>query len=160
MSLYQGIANYNFCQLVLSNTGRDIKLYLMGEPQNLEVVEYLGNQLSTRLLSMEKRTWNAYQGIDKRGTFRRGYLMGAVLGIISRLREQREAASRASASVTSLVLVQSEKVSAFSEQEFPNTKKKNKSKTKSSVVAMGYRDGKAMDIHKGVGSRKDNKILQ
>ncbi len=160
MVLFNGIAKYNFCQIVLTNTGRDIKIHVMGEPQNIEVVVYLGAQLSTRLLNMEKRAWNPYQGQDKKGTFRRGYLMGASMGIISKLREQREAASRASASVTALVLVQSEKVALFVEQEFPSLGKSRASKTKSSAIYQGYRDGKAMDIYKGMNSPESHKNLE
>jgi hypothetical protein len=126
----------------------------------VEVVNYLGAQLAQRVLNLEKQGWNLYQGSDKRGTFRRGYLMGTVMGIISQLREQREAASRASASVASLVLVQSEAVQEYVEQEFPDTKTQKRSKTKSNAVGLGYVAGQALDVHKGIGSNTSQKEIR
>jgi hypothetical protein len=160
MGLYNGLAKYNFCRVILTQYPRDVKIHVMGELQNVEVVNYLGAQLAQRVLNLEKQGWNLYQGSDKRGTFRRGYLMGTVMGIISQLREQREAASRASASVASLVLVQSEAVQEYVEQEFPDTKTQKRSKTKSNAVGLGYVAGQALDVHKGIGSNTSQKEIR
>lgn len=150
--LYQGICEHNFCNLVLSHgwDKEEIKMQLMGEPHNLEVVEYMGYSLSQTLLRMQSRAWLKYYGPDKKGTFRRGYLQGAALGIISKLREIREAALEDNDQVAGLVLVQSEKVSKFKDNKFPNLKAGRASNTSSTAIAQGFREGKKVELNKGV----------
>jgi len=152
-SLYNGLCKYNFCHLVLSSgwDKEEIKLNIMGEPHNMEVVEYMGYTLSQILLRMEKQAWAKYSGPDKKGTFRRGYLQGATLGIISKLREQREREMQANEQVSALVLVQSEKVEKFKEQEFPNLTKGKASYTSSTAVGQGFADGRKVELNQGVG---------
>jgi len=154
-SLYNGICTHNFGKLVLG-TGWDkeeVKLHIMAEKSNLEVIEYLGYTLTQKILNLQSIAWRKYSGSDLKGTFRRGYLQGATLGILSKLREQREAAIEANDQVAGLVLVKSKKVEEFTEEQFPNLRKDKGSSTKASdaAIGMGFRDGRAQDINAGVG---------
>jgi len=161
-SLFNGICEFNFCNLVMAPgwDNEEIKLNLMGEPENVEVVEYMGYTLVQQLLKLEGAAWRSYRGPDKRGTFRRGYFQGAVLGVTSKLREQRNKAMEDNTGVSALVHVQSEKVEKFQEQEFPHLKKTRGTRTKAGEAAkqMGFQDGRNAQVNKGVGQHQNTQI--
>lgn len=155
--LYKSICDHNFCALVLSSgwDKEEVRLNVMGEPHNLEVVEYMGYTLSQILLRMEKKAWVSYKGLDKKGTFRRGYLLGATLAINQKLEDMRSVALKESDQVAALVLVQSKKVEDFKNNKYQDLKKSRKGGTNSTAVGQGYADGKKVAINKGVGQGKE-----
>lgn len=82
--LYSAIANNNLCRAIFDNTS----VRILGRKDQVELVLYIADQMISKVRIAEKYSWAEYTGEEKRGTFRRGFYSGAVIGINSRLRNE------------------------------------------------------------------------
>jgi hypothetical protein len=124
---------------------------------------------------MEKHQWSKYQGMEKRGTYRRGYFLGTVDGIDRQMKlkieEERHQASIAltvdpslrnemlstALAITQMDDVMKIKVQTFIQSEF-NLKQASGPRTMSmSGRAQGVKDGSSMHLgNSRVGQRRLN----
>ena len=171
--LYWGLASYNFCRFIITSRfgGFDrknkVKYFktgvLIGEEENILAVKFLGEQLEQRLRAMAYKRWKEMQHYvpEKKNTFVRGYLRGAVIGIRDQLKEAQEREMQANVKVTSLVHVKMDAVNKYVEDQYKNLKSsKRSSLSGGNGMHTGYVDGKTMPINKGVesGSRISGKL--
>ena len=160
-ALAGGLSRYNMCRSINTVSGNKlVKITFIGEPQNLEVVRYLFEILVPRARQLVRQEFNRYNGLEKLGTFRRGYLMGFAMGVSTQLREAQERQERESAQVTALVRVKSEAVEKKTEELFPYLRSARSSRTSSLDGSMrGYTAGKSTLLNKGVGGRSSKGFI-
>jgi len=161
-ALLSSIATYNFCELVLisSSVLSYSEFCIIGTQENVDVVEFLFEQLRIRIRELSAISWKQYTGIEKRNTYLRGFLMGASLSIRNRLHDEWEKAQKSSQSTTALILSNKSSLEAYKNSIFGKLNKKGYSSASS---IDGYFDGKKvgkeMNIHKGLNKDKSNQNL-
>jgi len=156
--LYKAIATVNLCDIYVQITKGHEKVFIIGEENNREIVEYMADQLISRLYQMQRYAWKKYRGPEKQGAFRRGYFMGAVVAIGNKLKESFEKAAEASPETQSLVQVKDQAIRDYLRNK--NLKKARPSKvTGRDGFRNGHRDGKNLSIHKGVERNALNQNL-
>jgi len=161
--LYSALARHNFCQLILTsyrmeNGKKNKYVNLVGTKENVQVVKFLAEQLESRLRVLETRAWKT-EGIwadEKRNAFRRGYFMGACSGIGSQLSEVKRRAMQESVKVTDLVVQTDKQLNDAVALIFPLLRNGRRTKAPSAAIAgsLGYRDGKSININRGVNGNK------
>ena len=82
--LYRAIANNNLCKAYADNDS----ILILGRKEQVELVLYISEQMVAKVRIAEKYAWQEYEGEEKRGTFRRGFFMGASVGIGNRLHKE------------------------------------------------------------------------
>lgn len=139
------IAINNLCRAVFAKP----IIMIFGKSENIKVVNSLITSLVYRLKDMSKQSFKEYYGPEKRNTYFRGYLMGAVQGIAIKLKENKEEQQRLDANITTLV-VQTEKLVAqhmkdhFGDRLRPS---RNRRMISQDGADKGFMDGKQMDIN-------------
>lgn len=83
--LYKAVAENMLCYVIVSNT----YIRVMGHKHNVQLVLYIAEQLVAKVRIAEKAAWTQYDGDEKRGTFRRGFLKGCGIGIRERLEQEK-----------------------------------------------------------------------
>lgn len=176
--LAETIATYNLCHVIGSGSAVGI-IYIIGSGTNCEVVWYTVEQLVNRLRPMARTAFKDYKGNEKRNTYIRGYLQGAVMGIgtqfmKSKLEQEREASVaetinenlRIPQATQALMIVGLVKYEKQRVKQWIDDNMKLKSvavptyKSQSGKV-QGYQDGSSMQIHGGVsqGAQKNKSRL-
>jgi hypothetical protein len=89
-SLYMVLAKANYCRTLLVISRGGDRIEILGEEHNIETVDALCRVLMEQLRGLSLSEFTKYQGPEKRNTYRRGFLRGAVNGI----REQLEAQAK------------------------------------------------------------------
>lgn len=166
--LYNAIAMHNFCKLVyiVEPSTKGPKYYrfaLIGADQDREVVKYLTDQLVSKLRYLARESYKKNQRVgEKRNTYIRGFLTGAVNQIFTRLIEQRKKDEQAQANTTALVLKKEAKLEAKVQQEFGALRKhrtRSKGYSGREGFTEGVKAGKTVSINRGVGSSSKTKLL-
>jgi hypothetical protein len=178
--LYRALCQYNFCTFITRSSGK-LKIYgfyLIGTKENIEIVKYFGEQLLNRFKVMMGVAWKEYEGNDKKGKFKRGYLMGVCLGIAAKLREQFELQRYETRTgpnlepkmeghiinkIDALIVITQNKVMEYVKKKIPNLGEgRNYVKPNGSdAVEIGYIDGRNTEINKGIQQYKmKDKLLK
>lgn len=152
------IARHNLCRVILSYSYEDqIKkrqptLYnILGTELNVMAAEYISRQLITKVRYAARKAWSTYTGIEKRNTFIRGFLRGAVIGIHAQLEEQRK--QDIAVQSNALVVVDQHKsaVDRAVQEIFGNLKsRKANSLSGASGVGEGVKFGKSVNVNRGI----------
>jgi len=125
-TLYNVISIHNFCKIFLHKEKRydedkrgakTTLLTIVGKPDNVNIVKYLCIQLISQIRRAEKELWKVYEGHEKRGQFRRGFLLGCVRGINIQLTEQEEALQASNNKVTDLIIINDDAIDRYLENE-------------------------------------------
>lgn len=77
--LYDVIAGNNFCSMITVQTPYTKSrrgTIIVGKVENVEIVQFICEQLVPRIRVLEGRAWVKYCGMEKKGRFRRGFLWG------------------------------------------------------------------------------------
>lgn len=157
--LYSTLAHHNFCQIIfttyrMENSKRNKFVNIVGTKENVQVVKFLAEQLESRLRVLEVKAWKESRGQtgEKRNAFRRGYFVGACFGINSQLDEVKRRAMQESVKVTDLVVQTDKQLKDAVALAFPFLRNGRKTRAPGAEIAgsLGYRDGKAMNINRGV----------
>ncbi len=153
--LYATGATYNFCRCLFPPRQSMNYVRLIGEDVHREFVHYFVHQLLSRVRELARRSFKEYQGPDKRNTYIRSFLKGAVHGIAAKLRDEREAARRAQPQVNALVLNKDAGLNIYMANNFGRlgTKKSNAPASQAGY-ASGFRTGNNLNVHKGVSSNR------
>ena len=158
-NLYSVVARNNLCRIILrpkhggrnwTVIGKDI--WVIGRAANVELVNFMCQQLIPRIRNIEKKSWNEYQGWDKRGKYRRGFLIGCVHGIGQQLYAQMNTMKKEHKNLHALIVVNDKAVDAFVANKWPKLGNSRGGSTSShDGYSQGKAAGKSMSIHKGVG---------
>jgi uncharacterized protein DUF2786 len=88
--LFTGVARNNLCKVWWSRG--NFVVNIIGHSHNLALVQYICEQLIAKIRIAEGHAWKTYNRDnpygEKRGTFRRGFLEGAAIGIENRLEDE------------------------------------------------------------------------
>lgn len=160
IELYFCICKHNLCR-GLSN-GR-YNFTILGEPQNIEMVKYIAEQLKHKLRHLARDGWKKYQeqgGWDKKNAYIRGFLLGAVEGIDSKLYDQRWEMEQKNNKITDLIHIKGNAVKEYEEANFKNIGSFKSGKSRAwDGQADGYEAGQKVEINKGLGSNAVNQKL-
>lgn len=173
--LIQGIARLNFCKVIAHTRGSSevIGITILGDALGIELTVYLYEQLYVKIRSGEASAFKKYECLgEKRGKFRRGYLMGATLAITDRLREMLENLKQGKsvlddegsqmdgAACTAMVLRKNADLDLFVNKTFNNLSAgKVRRSNGSAAVGIGVMDGKRMSINTGISGNSNSKRL-
>lgn len=154
ISLLNVVARNNFCKVVKNgNTHATI----IGEQDNMDVVLYMVANIVPKIRGLEKQRWKEYNGFDKRGAFRRGYLAGAVHGIHLKLQEQRKKDTDKYEGLTGIVVLKDQLVDEKMAEIFGKLRtSRTRRLSSSSGAAQGQADGKNLKLNKGLSGKKSN----
>lgn len=169
VSLWKVLSVHNMCTIIKINNGtREGKVSVIGLPINIAFVQYAFDQLYSKIKTIEKIAWDEYQKAlpsEKRGTFRRGFYVGAVAGINHKLEQQKEALKKqfeetmAEENLTSLMVTNEKAIEEFIQETFSNLHKtKARKMISQDGNQLGYEKGKQLDINKGIGNKSTNQL--
>ena len=162
------IADINYCLTVSHPMRGDYGLEvaevtIIGSPVNIEVVWYTCEQLIHRIRAQAPIRFAQYNGPEKRNTFIRGYLRGAIVGIWYKLYQQKQAMMNDNNQFSLMVTHNQLAVQAKMDQLFPDRKQGKHSQISSQHgYYLGKIDGKDMNIHKGLSNNTNvngNKLI-
>lgn len=88
--LYGAIADNNLCRCNIYQT----YIRILGREEQVQLVLYIAEQMISKCRIAAKESFKTYDGLEKWGTYRRGFLDGATYGIRQRLQEEREKMQR------------------------------------------------------------------
>ena len=150
--LYNQVAINNLCKIITHSGGRWKDITIIGTKANVSMVQFTCQQLIPRLRKAEQNEWKNYNGYDKRGKFRRGFLIGATVGVGQQLEAQLRQMKQEDKNVEGLVIYSDKAVQEYMDNKWKNLGKARRSSTSSND---GFQSGKAvgrnMSIHRGVG---------
>lgn len=154
--LFSTIARYNLSTILISNmrgTGIEYKkILLFGTSDNLDIIEYLIDQLVPKIKQMKAKAWGDYHGHEKKNTFTRGYYQGVVWGIDDKLKSELDKYKQ-EPTTNALILHRTAEAQEYMHSLFPNTRTEKRSRLSGwGGTEMGLRDGKNMSINKGISS--------
>lgn len=154
--LYSACSPTNFCDCIHPFKYEYEYLTLIGTQLNREFVHYMVNQLISKLRELARRSFKDYGGTDKRNTYIRSFLAGAVKGIRERLEAEREKAKANSEQVYGLVLAKDAALKTYMESEYPpGSLGKKAQRVPQSVAGFveGLLHGRSVGINKGVNGK-------
>ena len=150
--LYNQVALNNLCKIITHSGGRWKDISIIGTKANVSMVNFTCQQLIPRLRQAEKDEWSWYNGYDKRGKFRRGFFVGAVVGVGKQLEAQLKQMKQEDQNVEGLVIYNDKAVQEYMDNKWKNLRTGRRSRTSSNDgFQSGKQVGQNMSIHKGVG---------
>lgn len=151
------VAKINYCDAViymgsLGTKKRGIKIAIIGKELNIQIVWYTCEQLVHRIRALGKQRFKEYDGPEKRNTYMRGYLKGAVISIYRKL---QEAHNESLQNLEFALMVTSNKAALrdFLNKAHPNLNHSQASNSKLSSehgYTQGRIDGKNIGPNKGL----------
>lgn len=152
------IALNNFCICINFNSMDSFKIF--GTKDNCALVSFLFDQVKNQFKSLEKQRWSEYDGEEKRGSFRRGYLSGAVHGLGVKLRKEKEKALSTDGSLLPAVIKShKDEIDRYIRDNVGKLKqgKPVKIPSRESNV-IGFKDGINTNLNKGLGTKQTEDI--
>lgn len=119
------VAKFNFCEAMVGSRHGHNWITFIGEKHNMEVTSEIFKWLAGQLSPLAREAWkvyNASNGYERKGAFRRGFFEGAVSTIRHRLFEQWMTLQRQDEKSTALVVIKGKEVSEYVENRFPHAK--------------------------------------
>lgn len=155
--LYNQVAINNLCKVITHSGGRWKDITIIGTKANVSMIQFTCQQLIPRLRQAEKNQWSNYNGYDKRGVFRRGFLFGAAVGVGQQLEAQLSQMKQEDKNVEGLIIYSDKAVQEYMANKWKHLGKGRRSGPSSrDGFQSGKAVGKSMSIHKGVGGTKTN----
>lgn len=169
--LYNVLCKYNYCRIIIiqrrqweEGSGFIQVKYgsIIGSKDDIDVVLFLGDQLSSKIRYLAKSQWKIveFQYRQKRGAFLRAFYQGAVVGLNHKLRQQQDLQKQTYSGVTALVLYKDQKVQDKINEEFHNLKNAANRKTNVGSIGgqMGFEAGRNLEINQGINSTSKTMI--
>ena len=155
MSLYNVIARHNLCRVIKIVVGYvkydQGRVAIIGKSHNIEIVAYTVEVLIPMIRAAEKESWRTYQGVEKRNTFKRGFLLGCVNGINSQLEKATAELESQHNTLTSLMVINHQEVMEYINEQYSNLRGSKSGRTSSqSGYGLGHDAGSKMNITKGI----------
>lgn len=145
--LYKVVANFNFCYPIWRDSlvnQHGYNMSIVGKPANVEVVHYTVEWLVPRIRKMASSSWYEYDGYEKKGKFRRGFLAGAVVGVGDRLSLELSRAQMSDSNTRALVVVNTREIENYVMKAYPRL-------SKPKYVSLSSLDGREQGIKAGRG---------
>jgi hypothetical protein len=148
------LSKNNFCYSVwMKDEG---KCYIWGEKDMVDTVLYLYENLSYKMYLWAKYAYLSDLNDEvtdlSRNKYIKDWLLGAVTGFAKKLNDQKEAAEKASPSLTGLILTNKEALVKAAEQRIgPTTTGKARTDYDRSVFNKGFNKGKEANANKALG---------
>lgn len=166
--LYNGLALTNFCFCILK--GKKSIIAVIGKEHNVDAVHFFATQLITRIRYMAKDAWKAYDGLEKEKAFKRGFLQGAVNGIVNKLMTEQnkdeEAARNTpndanSSTMLAIIANNKQEITQYVNNHYGNLRSTGSKKLSAQDgKRLGYKAGNSMSINKGLtGNPTGSKML-
>lgn len=155
-SLYSSVSQFNLCKTIYRASKNCNSVYLIGTEMNVELVAFMVDQLIPRLRTIEKNQWHLYHGYDKRNTFRRAFLMGAVQGIFMQLQKQAERFIAYEDRAHALIILNKKLIDEYTRRQWNNLRDAKSSRYSSYEGAKrGRKVGQNISLHKGIQGVKN-----
>lgn len=158
--LYNTVANYNFCRPLYRDSAINqygYNMSIIGKPANVEVVHYTVEWLIPRIRNLASDSWYEYDGYEKKGKFRRGFLAGAVVGVGDRLSSELAKAQAGDPNTQALVVVNTREVGEYVKDKYPRLSKPRSSYLSSLDGRMqGIVAGRGLKVQPGVKKGDDH----
>lgn len=153
IDLYCRVARFYFCKGVIagSNNNKRMRVHLVGEAHNIDMVKYVVASVVPTVKRLRLQRWKEYQGYEKQNTFKRGYYSGAVSGFYQKLYDQQQASKEKYTGLTGLIVLSERLVDEKAAEEFNLVYKKKRSLSGMGGTNAGFKDGKNLNVNKGVG---------
>jgi len=159
--LYSVISQNNFCRIITRSHypyGKDI--WVIGKMVNVELVNFICRQLIPRIREMEARAWKEYEGWDKRGVYKRGFLLGCASGIGIQLYDQMAKEKEVEPKLGALIVLNDKLVDQHVNDKWPNLGRGRGSTTSShDGYGAGKKAGKSMSIRQGISGNRSTSRL-
>lgn len=123
--LVNGICNTNLCRAIRERIGThltDSIMHIVGREETIPIVIGMIEYLIPTIKRVESQSWSQYRGIQKRGAYRRDFLMACTLRVIERLKENQQKIAQENNNITALVLRNDQSVQVYIKQAFPHLK--------------------------------------
>lgn len=162
--LFGGIARNNFCRIVITKKYVDGKprehFYILGEKANVELVKYLGVQLTHRLRSISRDEQAKYDGPLTRNKFYRRFLAGCASGVATQLAAQREE-FKADEKSNALIIRKDQEVVEFRDEQFPHLGKARSAGLRGGrdAYSKGRATGQKVSINAGMRGAGGSKMI-
>ena len=158
--LYNTVARYNFCKAVYfsgayTENPHGVKIAVIGRAANVEVVHYTVEWLVPNIRRMADESFKTYTGSEKRGRFKRGFLIGCVEGVGNKLYAEWQHQQQMNEKSTALVVRNDAELSQFMQDTYPKLSSGRRSSLTSwEGRTAGQVAGQSMQIRRGVKGDK------
>jgi len=157
------IAVNHLCEVVVSGDNKGY--FIIGSPENREVVVFMVDQLVIKFRQLESISWSSYKnnGVLKRNKHRRDFLKGACLGLYFKLCEQTKEMGDLNDQMVGLIHVNKDKLEKAKKDKFGSKLRKSRRTKVDQNMAFqdGYDKGKNTDVNKGIsGSGGSTKFIE
>jgi len=167
--LWNVIATHNYCKVLFFGRGK-WHISLHGEKHNRMVVNDLVVSLIPRIRGLTGKYRKNYltnleEGtpewmIEKKGTWTRGFLKGAVQGINSKLNTQSKHLEETMEGVQEMGLMKRDQMADYIAETYPKLGSCAPSRTKGhSGHSQGYEAGKNLSINRGINGQSGRKLI-
>lgn len=155
--LFFGVAKFNFCRGIAihdidwrGHLHRTPYMDIVGEPHNIEFVEYLVVYLSDEIGRLSEKFWDE-EGHGSKMSWKQQFCYGAVAGAVEVLRKKYYEQVQASVNTKALVLVKDNAVMDAMRKLAPGTVPVNMSGAKSGrEYWRGHEEGKKISVDRPV----------
>lgn len=174
LKLFNVIATHNMCKCIHHIKRRQKydqgTVGIIGTKTNIEITYYVVDQLINKIKIAHRLAWKIYQtyGTEKANTFKRGFLVGAVAGIASKLAQVREeveqeiklSGAQHAENMQLMVIANKDAIQKYTEEAYPDLRKtKGRKLSGADGKRKGYESGSNMNIQQGMGSSKPKGLL-
>lgn len=160
LSLFHHVGLANMCHpILIKRKGRECKIVLVGTEMNVDMTQYICDQLIPRLRDLCKKYWKKYEGTEKVNAFTRAFLKHAAIEVGKRLKENIVDAAKTNEGIAGLVRVTNALVKDYVEKNFNTVPTKQRQYSASSGAALGRQAGRNVEINKGVGQEAPSSRL-
>jgi hypothetical protein len=171
LQFLQILCEYNFCDLVKrswSSTGSYVNNHMaevMGQPENVDAVLYLFNNIATQLLFIAQ---DSYTKIDAekrpvRYSYLKDYLLGAVHGFRDKMKALRKEQEAKYEGLNGLVLYNAAAIAEYIENKYPDLRKGKtyrSIKVDGDVYRKGYKEGQSVQAQKKAMEHEQAKAVK
>jgi hypothetical protein len=137
------------------NDYREGDIWIGGQPENIEMTQYMLDQLLSRARIMAKESFKKYPGPEKRNTYIRGFLRGFSIGIHEKLQANLSLYREDSSNPAALMIVNNNQaVQLFTKSKFPNlvSAARGSSLKGAGGLEQGKTAGRNTTVNRGISS--------
>lgn len=161
INLISAISFSNMCKIIILDKDHTV-VDLIGTDINSDITQYMTSYLVHNLRIIGKKEFRQYTGDTKRNTWLRGFYLGAVQSLTTRLMEERKKSTRDS-KTNQLMIVRDQDVKEYINNKYEGRLGKANTSSRTSGmdgVKRGREVGKSIGLNKGVGgSNRNTKLI-
>ncbi|MBI3334043.1 DUF2786 domain-containing protein [Candidatus Pacearchaeota archaeon] len=151
--LLNGIVNANLCRVCRTHLNGLAVMAVVGEPHNIEVVEYLFSYLAGEISRLAAKVVGSRK-------YKISWRLGAASTVSRRLREGMEQFRAASPENRALIVVKDNKVTEMYREYFPRIHNKKATFSNDSGFYQGQSDANGIAIRQGIRNQAGQALLR